>query len=91
MVATRRQQYDSWTDGDEEMRVGLVAGALVLGLGLLIAALIVPGQWALVAIPGALLLGASLVLLLMAAWRRGRARIVLDAASAERAVALSSP
>ncbi len=87
-MATPRHQYDSWTDGDEELRVGLVAGALILGLGLLVAALIVPGQWALVAIPGAVLLGAGLVLLLVVAWRGGRARAVLDAASAERAVAL---
>ena len=88
LVATRRHQYDSWTDGDEELRVSLVAGALILGLGLLVAALIVPGQWALVAIPGAVLLGAGLVLLLVVAWRGGRARAVLDAASAERAVGL---
>jgi hypothetical protein len=88
LVATRRRQYENWSDEAEELRVGLVAAAIVLGLALLVASLIVPDDWSLVAIPGAVLLGAALVVLAIVAWRGRRVRAALEDASAERAIAL---
>ena len=87
-MATRRRPHDSWSDEDEDLRVGVVVAGLVVGAGLLIAALIVPDDWALIAIPGALLLGAALVVVAVAAWRGGRVRAPLRGTSAERALAV---
>ncbi len=87
-MATRRRQYDNWSDDGEELRVGLVAGAALAGVALLIAALIVPDTWALIAIPGALLLAAALVVVLVLAWHGARTRAIVQAASAERVVAV---
>ena len=87
-MATRRRQYDSWSHDGGELRVGFVAAAALAGVALLIGALIVPDAWALIAIPGALLLAAALVVLLVLAWRGARARAIVQAASAERVVAV---